>query len=118
MLATFRLFDFCDRPTIELRCSPSIHLILIDHRSSLALPHPILQSHYSQVFYIVAVAYIAIAKSQHLEKKAWHPRIPHLEMPCSSTNPRHHGNYGLCSFLLANGMQDMECAMRNAMDSA
>ncbi len=60
--------------------------ILIGHPSSLALPHPIHRSHYSRVFYVVAVAYIAVADSQLLEKKAWHPGTPHLEIPCYSNH--------------------------------
>ena len=59
-------FDFFDfptfLPTMDLTL-PFYHLILTGHRSSLAMPHPIHRSHCSQVFYVVAIAYIAVARS-------------------------------------------------------
>ena len=56
----FRLFTF--RPTTFI---PQLLVIyfLIGHRSSLAIPHPINRHRYSQVFYLVVVAYIAVAIS-------------------------------------------------------
>ena len=72
ILATF--FDFFDfltfHPAMDLTL-PSYHLIFIDQRSSLAMPHPKHRTHYSQVFYVVVVAHIAVAKSQLPEKKSW-----------------------------------------------
>ena len=69
----------------------------IDHRSSLALPYPIYRRHYSQVFDIVAVAYIAVAA------KPWNSApAPAPVPPTTLVAP---SNHGLCSFLLVDGMQ-------------
>ena len=84
-LQLFDFFDFFDFPTFYPAMDltlPSYHLIFIDHRSSLAMPYPKHQSHYSQVFYVVAVAYIAVAKSWLSEKKSWR-----------SAAPQHHNTY-------------------------
>ena len=76
------LFDFFDfltfqhsyQPTLILQ--PSYHLILIGRRSSLAMPHLILRSHYSQVFYVVAAAYYRCRQIVIPEKKSWRSAAP------------------------------------------
>ena len=47
-----------------------------------------LRGHYTQVFYVVVTAYIAVAKSQLLEKKAWHSGTPYLEIQPSTLSPQ------------------------------
>ena len=63
ILQCLRVFNFSTFQPTPLIYHLSYHLIFIGHRSSLAMPHPIPRSHYPQVFYMVAVAHIAVAKS-------------------------------------------------------
>ena len=93
----FNIFDFSTcRPSTFLSYL-SIHLIFIDQRSSLAVSHPILRCHYTQVFYIVVVAYHAGIQNQPWSSV---PRNPLLLLATLVA----HGNHGLRSFLLAHGI--------------
>ena len=87
--------------------SPFLYLIFIGHRSPWGTPHPMHRSTYSQVPFVIIVAYIAVAQSWLLEKNSWQSWN---SAPAQSSTPCHH--HGLWSFLLVNGM-GMEYAQCN-----
>ncbi len=99
----FNIFDFLTCRLSIFLSHLSIHLILIDQRSSLAMDHLILRCHYSQAYYIVVVTYHAVAKSRLPEKRSWHG-ISYLEILLLLATLVAYGNRGLCRFLLANGI--------------
>ena len=83
----FDFFDFFDFSTFQLSDHSRSFLTFysIGHRSSLALPHPIYRCHYSQVFDIVAVAYIAVAAKPWNSAPAPAPVPPTTLSPLATT---------------------------------
>ena len=96
-------------PSIDLTL-PFAHRIPFDHRSSLAMPYPKQRSHYSQVFYVVAVAYYRCRQILTSERKSWRsatPQAPPHPRTCSCQPPTPTPST-LCSF-----QRSMACEIRN-----
>ena len=70
------------------------------------MPHPKHRSHYSQVFYVVAVAYYRCRQILIPEKKAWQI----LELRNIAT-PHLLATTANATDVITIGKQDMECAM-------
>ena len=98
----FNFFDFFNLPTTVAHSSPFAYL-LIGHRSSLALPHPTLRGDHSQVIYIVAVAYIAVAAKPWNSAPAPAPVPPTTLSPLATTG--YAGSYWstVCRHGMRNG---------------
>ena len=112
VLKFFQLFDFfrlSNIPSKHWSYLTFAHRIPFNHRSSLAMPHPKQRSHYSQVFYVVAVAYYRCRQILTSERKSWRsvtPQAPPHPRTCSCQPPTPTPPT-LCSF-----QRSMACEIR------
>ena len=81
----------------------------------LAMPHPKNRSPYSQVFNVFAISYIIVARPDFWRRNFGAPHLRNREIPMDPSNHQHHQ---LWNTIWAHGMENTECTMRNAMESA